>query len=81
MGVLYKEARSFFSIFRQKGGGSLGRVKKNPFQKKLKWSKKDEGGGLSFLSESKKTVFFVPHLIIWMALGRIHKHKINFPFN
>ena len=31
---------------------------KNPYQKKLRWSKKGRGGGLSFLTESKKTVFF-----------------------
>ena len=57
MGVLYKKTGSFLTIFRRKGGGS-GPKQKNPYQKKLRWSKKGEGGGLSFLTESKKNSFF-----------------------
>ena len=62
MGVLYKITGSFFTIFRQKEGGS-GPSKKNPYQKKLRWSKKGERRGLSFFTKSKKeTVFFMPPL-------------------
>ena len=35
---------------------------KNPYQKKLRWSKKVEGG-LSFLTKSKKNSFFMPPLV------------------
>ena len=51
--------------FSQKEGGGVSANPKNPYQKKLRWSKKGEGGGLSFLTKShKKTVFFLtPPLI------------------
>ena len=54
MGVSYKELVVFLTIFAEKGGGGLGRVKK------MRWSKKGEGGGLSFLTESKKNSFLMP---------------------
>ena len=36
--------------------GGVSANPKNPYQKKLRWSKK--GGGLSFLTKSKKNSFF-----------------------
>ena len=40
------------------GGGGVSANPKNPYQKKLRWSKKGEGGGLSFFTKSKKKQFF-----------------------
>ena len=43
-------------------GGGL-QNPKNPYQKKLRWSKKGEGVGLSFFTKSKKKqLFFTPPL-------------------
>ena len=39
-------------------GGGVSANPKNPYQKKLRWSKKGEGGGLSFFTKSKKKQFF-----------------------
>ena len=41
-----------------KRGGGVSANTKNPYQKKLRWSKKGEGGGLNFLTKSKKKQFF-----------------------
>ena len=57
MGVLHKKTGSFLTIFRRKGGGS-GLSQKNLYQKKTEVVKK-RGGGLSFLTQSKKNSFFM----------------------
>ena len=46
----------FFLLSVKRGGASAN--PKNPYQKKLRWSKKGEGGGLSFFTKSKKKQFF-----------------------
>ena len=62
--------------FDQRGGG-VSANPKNPYQKKLRWSKKGEGGGLNFLTKSKKkTVFFMPPLSI---VGKKRDHRILDP--
>ena len=42
-----KKKYCFFLTFGQKGGG-VSANPKNPYQKKLRWSKKGEGGGSQF---------------------------------
>ena len=61
-GFYIKKTGSFLTIFRRKGGGS-GPSQKNPYQKKLRWSKKGEGGSQFFLLKVKKQ-FFMPPLSV-----------------
>ena len=63
MGILYKKTGSFLTIFRRKGGGVWPNPK-NPYQKKLRWSEKEEGGGRSqfFWLKVKKNNFFMAPL-------------------
>ena len=56
------------TISPKRGGGSAN--PKNPYQKKLRWSKKGEGGGsLSFLTKSKKKQFFLRLPLPTLILG------------
>ena len=43
-GGFIQKTGSFFTIFRRKGGRGSWPKQKNPYQKKLRWSKKGEGG-------------------------------------
>ena len=63
-GFYIKKLVVFFYHFSPKRRRESGPSKKKSFSEKAEVVKKGRGGGLSFLSESKKTVFFVPHLII-----------------
>ena len=68
MGVLYKKLVVFWPFFAE--WGVSGPSQRNPYQKKLRWSKKGEGwGGLSFLTQSKKNSFFMAPQIssLWIV--------------
>ena len=56
-GFILKTGSFFLPFFAEKGWVS-DPSKKNPYQKKTEVVKKGEGGGLSFLTESKKKIFF-----------------------
>ena len=55
MGVLYKILVVFL-----RGVGGSGPSQKNPYQKKLRWSKKGEGGTQFLFTKSKKNIFMPP---------------------
>ena len=56
MGVLYKILVVFL-----RGVGGSGPSQKNPYQKKLRWSKKGEGGTQFLFTKSKKKIFLRLH--------------------
>jgi len=54
--ILIRKNWYFFDYFAEKGG--VWAESKNPYQKKLRWSKKGEGGYQFLTKSTKKTVFF-----------------------
>ena len=55
-----KKTGIFLPFFAEKGGVLPN--PKNPYQKKLRWSKKGEGGSQFFFTKSKKKTVFMPPL-------------------